>query len=125
MDWWGSNSSRSNLVKDDLQKLANRIWIPIRIAHYPPYTSKYNPIEHRLFCHISRACEWVVFSSIKVVEKCMKNTKTSKWLRVDVRISTSKYKTWRKLDKKYIKNMKKNIQFDEQLPKRNYTLIPM
>jgi hypothetical protein len=40
------------LFKEDLQKLANRLGIEIRVAHYPPYCSKFNPIEHRLFPHL-------------------------------------------------------------------------
>jgi hypothetical protein len=48
-DGGGSNSSRYYVFKEALQALVNEIGIEIRIAHYPPYTSKYNPIEHRLF----------------------------------------------------------------------------
>ena len=44
------------LFKEDLQKLANQLGIEIRVAHYPPYFSKYNPIEHRLFPHLTWAC---------------------------------------------------------------------
>lgn len=51
-DGGGSNSSRYYIFKQDLQALVNELGIEIRIAHYPPYTSKYNPIEHRLFPHI-------------------------------------------------------------------------
>jgi len=53
-DGGGSNSSRHYLFKEDLQKLVDEIGIEIRIAHYPPYCSKYNPIEHRLFPHVTR-----------------------------------------------------------------------
>jgi len=123
MDWWWSNSSRSYLVKDDLQKLTNKIWIPIRVAHYPPYTSKYNPIEHKLFCHVSRACEWVVFTSIEVVKTFMKNTKTKTWLKVDIRINNNEYKKWRTLNAKYKSNLIKKITFDKENPRRNYGLI--
>jgi len=59
-DGGGSNSSRSYLFKENLQNLSNKIGIEIRVAHYPPYTSKYNPIEHRLFPHISRTCQGVI-----------------------------------------------------------------
>ena len=51
-DCGGSNSSRHYIFKEDLQKLVDEIGIEIRMAHYPSYASKYNPIEHRLFCHI-------------------------------------------------------------------------
>lgn len=57
-DCGGSNNARYYIFKEDLQKLSNEIGIEIRIAHYPPYTSKYNPIEHRLFPHITRACSY-------------------------------------------------------------------
>jgi len=57
VDGGGSNSSRVYLFKEALQNLVNEIGVEIRIAHYPPYTSKWNPIEHRLFPHVTgRGC---------------------------------------------------------------------
>ncbi|WP_199302000.1 ISAzo13-like element transposase-related protein [Pseudanabaena cinerea] len=56
-DGGGSNSANYYIFKEDLQKFAKDIGIEIRIAHYHPYTSKYNPIEHRLLPHVTRACE--------------------------------------------------------------------
>lgn len=53
-DGGGSNTSRGYLFKEQLQKLCNEIEIEIRIAHFPPYTSKHNPIEHRLFSYVSK-----------------------------------------------------------------------
>jgi len=50
-DGGGSNSSLHYIFKEDLQKLVDELGIEIRIAHYPPYCSKFNPIEHRLFPH--------------------------------------------------------------------------
>ena len=67
-DGGGSNSSRHYIFKQDLQALADELGIEIRIAHYPPYTSKYNPIEHRMFPHVTRACQGVVFKSIELVK---------------------------------------------------------
>ena len=61
-DGGGSNNSNHYIFKSDLQKLVNELKIKIRIAHYPPYTSKYNPIEHRLFPHVTRACQGVIFT---------------------------------------------------------------
>ncbi len=66
-DGGGSNSSSHYIFKERLQKSADEIRIEIRIAHYPPYTSKYNPIEHRLFPHVTRACQGVVFESVELV----------------------------------------------------------
>jgi hypothetical protein len=42
------------VFKEALEKLTDRLQMTIRVAHYPPYCSKYNPIEHRLFCHLTR-----------------------------------------------------------------------
>jgi hypothetical protein len=55
-DGGGSNGARQYLFKQDLQAWVNELGIEIRIAHYPPYTSKYNPIEHRLFPRLTRVC---------------------------------------------------------------------
>jgi hypothetical protein len=62
-DGGGSNKARYYIFKEDLQTLADELKIEIRIAHYPPYTSKYNPIEPRLLPHITRACEGIIFKS--------------------------------------------------------------
>ena len=64
-DGGGSNNSRHYFFKQDLQALVDEIGVEIRIAHYPPYCSKYNPIEHRLFPHVTRACQGV---SIEVAQ---------------------------------------------------------
>jgi len=68
-DGGGSNPSNSLLFKQDLQGLANRIGLQIRVAHFPPYCSKHNPIEHRVFSHVTRACEGVVFTSLSLVKQ--------------------------------------------------------
>jgi len=60
-DGGGGNSATRYVFKEQLQKLADRLKIEIRVAHYPPYCSKYNPIEHRLFAHVTRACRGVIF----------------------------------------------------------------
>jgi hypothetical protein len=60
-DCGGSDNARYHIFKEDLQKLSDKLNIEIRIAHYPPYTSKYNPTEHRLSPHITRACKGVTF----------------------------------------------------------------
>jgi hypothetical protein len=75
-DGGGSNSSRHYLFKKDLQELANDLGIDIRIAHYPPYISKYNPIEHRLFPHVARACQGVIFDKVETVQALIGKTKT-------------------------------------------------
>ena len=121
-DGGGSNSSSHYIFKEDLQKLVNDIGIEIRIAHYPPYKSKYNPIEHRLFPHVTRACEGVIFKSVQLVKELMEKTKTRKGLTVTVNIIDKVYKTGRKAAADFKDNM--SIKFDQFLPKWNYTAVP-
>ena len=84
-DGGGSNSASRYVFKEELQKLANRLGIEIRVAHYPPYCSKYNPIEHRLFPHVTRACRGVIFRTLETVRYYMSKTETSTGLKVKVR----------------------------------------
>lgn len=122
VDGGGSNSSRHYVFKEELERCANTIRIEIRIAHYPPYTSKHNPIEHRLFCHIQRSFEGIVFRSYDIVKKAIEKTKTSKGLKVFARIFKKVYETNKNATDKFKENMK--IIFDEYLPQWNYRAIP-
>ena len=74
------------LFKEDLQKLASRQGIEIRVAHYPPYCSKYNPIEHRLFPHLTRACRGVIFHTLETVRYYMAKAESTTGMRVKVSI---------------------------------------
>jgi Rhodopirellula transposase DDE domain len=121
-DGGGSNSASQYLFKEDLQRLVDRLGIEIRVAHYPPYTSKYNPIEHRLFPHLTRACQGVIFESVELVKELMEKAKTSTGLRVTVEILDKVYQTGRKYEVGFKEDMK--IVFDEILPKWNYRAIP-
>jgi hypothetical protein len=121
-DGGGSNSSRHYIFKEDLQKLANDIGIEIRVAHYPPYTSKYNPIEHKLFCHVTRACAGAIFTSIELVKELIEKTSTSTGLKVYASITDKIYKTARKAQEDFKKQMP--IVFDESLGQWNYRAVP-
>ena len=68
-DGGGSNSATQYLFKEDLQGLANRLGLELRVAHYPPYCSKHNPIEHRVFPHVTRACQGVIFHSVSLAAR--------------------------------------------------------
>jgi hypothetical protein len=105
-----------------LQKLVNEIGIESRIAHYPPYTSKYNPIEHRLFPHITRAGQGVIFTSLELVKALVEKTPTKTGLSVAVNILNKVYKTGRKVADNFKNTMQ--IIFDEYLPKWNYRAVP-
>src|SRR5438270_2029360 len=121
-DGGGSNSASRYVFKEGLQKLANRLGIEIRVAHYPPYCSKYNPIEHLLFPHVTRACRGVIFQTLETVRYYMSKTETSTGLKVEVRILEKVYQTGRKCAAGFKKTMK--IVFDKFLPKWNYRAVP-
>jgi hypothetical protein len=121
-DGGGSNSSHHYIFKQDLQALADEIGVEIRIAHYPPYCSKYNPIEHRLFPHVSRACQGVMFTSIDVVKHLMQKTQTARGLKVFVHVLDKVYQTGRKVADGFKHHM--TIIHDAFLPKWNYRAIP-
>jgi len=122
-DGGGSNSSRHYLFKQDLQALADELGIEIRVAHYPPYCSKYNPIEHRLFPHVTRACQGVIFTSIELVKELMEKTTTTTGLKAFVHIIDKVYETGRKVAADFKQTMR--IVFDDFLPQWNYRAIPI
>ena len=76
-DGGGSNGCRHYVFKEVVQKLADKLGVTVRIAHYPAYCSKYNPIEHRLFPHVTRALSGVVLDSVQTVKELIeKRAKT-------------------------------------------------
>lgn len=121
-DGGGSNSAQQYLFKEDLQKLANRMGISIRVAHYPPYCSKYNPIEHRVFPHVTRACQGLIFQTLAVAVAAMGTAQTRTGLRVVVNVIDKIYQTGRKVAEGFKESMR--IVFDPFLPKWNYTAVP-
>lgn len=121
-DGGGSNSSRQYLFKQDLQALADDLGLEIRVAHYPPYTSKYNPIEHRLFPHVTRACSGVIFDSVEMVKDLMAKAKTQTGLKVFTTVLDKVYETGRKATEEFKQTME--IVFDDYLPQWNYTAKP-
>lgn len=122
-DGGGSNSASKYIFKYDLQQLANQIGIEIRIAHYPSYCSKYNPIERRFFPHVGRACAGRLFDSLDTVVQLMRSATTSTGLRTTVNVIRRHYLKGRNATEEIKRNLK--IVFDEHLPKWNYRAIPM
>lgn len=121
-DGGGSNAANRYIFKYHLQQAANRFGLEIRVAHYPPYTSKYNLIEHRLFPHVSRACQGVVFTSLDLAVAKMVETSTTTGLRTTVHVLAGDYPTGEKAPKGYKKTMR--IVFDDELPAWNYRAVP-
>ncbi len=123
LDCGGSNSYRHHVFKQALQVLANNLGIEIRIAHYPPYTSKWNPIEHRLFSHVSRAMSGVVFKSYELVKELIENTKTESGLKVTVNIIDKVYEKGKKACSSIYETG--TIIFDAVLGQLNYKIKPV
>jgi len=96
-DSGGSNAHRSRLWKLELQQLANETGMKIEVCHYPPGTSKWNKIEHRLFCHITRNWRGVPLETHQVVVNLVSSTKTNEGLEVHCWLDEGQYKTGRKV----------------------------
>ena len=121
-DAGGGNSYRHHVFKFALQGLVNTIGMPIRICHYPPYTSKWNPIEHRVFPHVTRAMEGVPLQSIEQAKDLIKKTKTKTGLKVLVNISKKIYETGIKVTDTMLEKI--NIVKHGKLGQLNYTISP-
>jgi len=121
-DGGGSNSSHYYIFKEDLQALVNDIGISIRIAHYPPYTSKYNPIEHLLFPHVTRVCQGVILENVELLKELIATTTTRTGLKVFTTILDTPYQLGRKIAEDFKLNME--IVFDSVLPRWNYVAKP-
>ena len=121
-DGGGSNSASTYIFKEDLQRLANTLGLEIRIAHFPPYCSKFNPIEHRMFPHVTRALQGVVLHSVELAKQYIEKTSTETGLKVVVRQLERVYQTGRTYTKGFKESM--TLVFDALLPKWNYTAMP-
>lgn len=121
-DGGGSNSCRHHVFKESLQRLSNTLEISIRMAHYPPYTSKWNPIEHRVFPHITRSMSGVVLVNVEIIKELIKKTTTSTGLKVYARISKKIYKTGKKIAIDFYEWA--NIKVDKKLGQWNYVISP-
>src|SRR2546428_1303650 len=121
-DGGGSNSCHKHLFKEDLQGVVNDLAVPIRVAHYPAYCSKFNPIERRLFSHVTRACQGVLFDSLHTVQALIQKTKTHQGLTVTVRVLDTLYEGGRTVSEAFKRNMP--IVFEKLLPKWNYWALP-
>lgn len=123
-DGGGSNSSRHRIVKQDFMDLADRIGMKILVMHYPPYCSKFNPIEHRLFSQITRS--WSGTPLYTVADACRKaaSTVTQKGLKVFAEIVDKAYETGSKVHYSFKERLAKQIVFDKSLHNWNYLISP-
>lgn len=121
-DAGGANSYRHHIFKHRLQAFAKATGLSVIVCHYPPYCSKWNPIEHRLFCHVHKAMEGVVFSDYQTVQNCIAQTATKTGLTVVVRLNLKEYSTGIKVDKAHI--VQSRILFHPLIPELNYRIYP-
>jgi hypothetical protein len=121
-DCGGSNAAAHYIFKQDLEDLANDIGIEVRMAHYPSYCSKYNPIERRLFPHVTRACQGMLFDTMDTVVHLMRKASTTTGLRTTVNVIRRNYEIGRKVREDFRATM--GILFDKILPKWNYVARP-
>ena len=90
-DSGGSNGPRSRLWKYELQKLADQLGVEIEVCHFPPGTSKWNKIEHRLFCHITRTWRGEPLQSYQMVVSLIGSTRTTTGLEVHATLDEADY----------------------------------
>jgi Rhodopirellula transposase DDE domain len=121
-DCGGSNGARVWLWKVELQKLADETGLVIRIHHYPPGTSKWNKIEHRLFCHITQNWRGRPLTNRLAVVELIGATTTRTGLKVESALDTRSYQKGIKISKAEMKGL--DITGDQFHPEWNYTIRP-
>ena len=90
-DGGGSNGSRNRLFKRELQKFATEFQLAVHVFHYPPGTSKWNKIEHRLFAQISRNWRGQPLETLEIIVNLIAATKTKTGLKVECKIDPNEY----------------------------------
>ena len=121
-DGGGSNGSRNRGWKIHLQELVNQIGIPITVCHYPPGTSKWNRIEHRMFSFISMNWKGKPLVNYETVVKLIGSTETRNGLKVAVREDKNKYPTGVKFSDEDLAKI--HLKPNSLHPKWNYEILP-
>jgi transposase len=122
-DGGGSNSSRCRLWKVALQDLATQLDMPIHVCHFPPGTSKWNKIEHRMFCHITQNWRGRPLVSHEVVINLIANTVTEQGLRIKAELDSTTYPLRTKVSKDELASV--NIKRHKFHGEWNYTIRPV
>ena len=122
-DGGGSNSSRSRVFKQQLQLKLADVWnLVVTVAHYPPGASKWNPIEHRLFSHISQTWAGTALTSFEHVVGAIRQTTTQTGLQVQASLVTQHYPTGVKVSDQEMNAL--NLLRHTICPDWNYTIFP-
>lgn len=124
-DCGGSNGANRIVFKKELQRVADRIDLAIRVAHYPPGCSKYNPIEHRLFPHITRKLQGLFLTSMEMFRDLARKATTKSNLRVYARTMRGLYEKVTTSRKSRLKDLEElHILRNPVLPRWNYFILP-
>jgi len=121
-DAGGSNGYRARAWKLELQRFADDARLRIRVSHFPPGTSKWNKIEHRLFCHITQNWRGKPLRTFETIVDLIGNTRTAAGLRVNARLDSRKYKTGVVITKGQMRDLA--LRSDEFHGEWNYELRP-
>jgi len=121
-DGGGSNGSRLRLWKLALQQLADETGLIIVVCHYPPGTSKWNKIEHRMFCHITQNWRATPLLSLLVVIELIANTTTKTGLTIRCELDRNTYPKGIKVSNAEMATL--NITRDAFHPEWNYSIAP-
>jgi transposase len=121
-DSGGSNGSRNRLWKVSLQSLADETGLEIAVCHFPPGTSKWNKIEHRMFCHITENWRGRPLVSHAVVVNLIGSTHTRTGLRVQAELDTNTYPKGIKVTDQEIESVQ--LKKDRFHGEWNYTISP-
>ena len=121
-DCGGSNGARVRLWKTELQKLADATGLTLHINHYPPGTSKWNKIEHRMFCHITQNWRGQPLESRATVIELIANTTTKTGLKVECALDERTYEKGIRISNDQMRQLA--IEGDAFHPEWNYTINP-
>ena len=121
-DGGGSNSSRGRLWKVALQRFADETGLRVTVCHFPPGTSKWNKIEHRLFSHITQNWRGRPLTSHEVVVNLIENTTTRRGLRVKAALDTATYATHRQISDEELREL--YLSHDAFHGEWNYSITP-
>lgn len=121
-DAGGSNGYRSRNFKHELQRFADDTGLCIRVSHFPPGTSKWNKIEHRLFCYITQNWRGTPLRSFETIVDLIGNTRTTKGLRVKAKLDKRRYPTGIKVSNAQMKAL--SMKRDDFQGDWNYEIHP-
>jgi Rhodopirellula transposase DDE domain len=122
-DGGGSNGSRNRLWKYSLQRFSDKTGLEIYVCHYPPGTSKWNKIEHRMFSYISSNWRGQPLESYEAIIDLIGSTTTRQGLKIKAKLDKRRYKTGRKISNEEFSNI--NLIRNKILSQWNYSILPL